>query len=87
MSRRVRRVVDRVRLHRSEIQSNRPTTVLLHGTPRIPGWHSCWTVLVAFPDFVSMQLVLIAQTVMTVLFGDLLNKAYAAYRPNYLVSV
>ncbi|KAL5364804.1 hypothetical protein BJX96DRAFT_139009 [Aspergillus floccosus] len=84
---RSRGMANLIGLHKREIRSSRPTTVLHHRTLRTPGWHACWTVLVAFPDRVSRQLVLIAQTVMTVLFGTCLNKAYAACRPKYLVSI
>lgn len=80
-------MVDLILRHKREIRSSRPTTVLHHRTLRTPGWHARWTVLVAFPECVSRQLVLIAQTVMTVLFGTCLNKAYAACRPEYLARV
>jgi hypothetical protein len=56
---------------------------LHHRKLQMPGWHANWAVLISFSD-VECELVIVAHTVMIILFGSSIYHHYAAYRPKAL---
>ncbi|KPM42470.1 hypothetical protein AK830_g4115 [Neonectria ditissima] len=51
---------------------------------RTAGWRANWAILAAFTTRVDKEMVLVAQAIMTILFGSCSRNSYVACRPKYL---
>lgn len=74
----------RVQNLQSEMRNNRSPTVLHCQMAHTAGWRANWAILAAFTTRVDKEMIIVAQTVMIILFGSCPTGSYTTCRPKHL---